>query len=129
MVLLLKEGKRAKELQASPMRRNIGENTVRGNRKVKGRETRRFRRETSKSERGPFGDCVPSQFSDRFLYRLRWETSQKIAGNGKHRRTEANRKQTGRKQTGSSENAAGRKGAGGRGTTENRGARDDRLGS
>ena len=41
MFLLLKEGKRAKEVQASPMRENEGENTMKGNRKVKGRETGR----------------------------------------------------------------------------------------
>ena len=41
MLLLLQEGRRAKEVQASPMRGNEGENTMRENRKVKGRETGR----------------------------------------------------------------------------------------
>ena len=41
MLLLLKEGKRAEEVQASPVRGNNGENTMRGNTKVKGRETGR----------------------------------------------------------------------------------------
>ena len=41
MFCLLKEGKRAKEAEASPMRGNEGESTMRENRKVKGRETGR----------------------------------------------------------------------------------------
>ena len=35
---------RSKEVQASPMRGNRGQNSTRGNRKVKVRETGRFRR-------------------------------------------------------------------------------------
>ena len=45
MFFLLEEGKRAKEVQASPMRGNEGENTRRENRKVKGRETGRVQEE------------------------------------------------------------------------------------
>ena len=41
MFFLLKEGKRAKEAEASPMRGNKGEHIMRENRKVKGRETGR----------------------------------------------------------------------------------------
>ena len=50
MLLLLKEGNRAKEVQASPMRGNERENTTRGNRESKGRETGRFRRGNKQSE-------------------------------------------------------------------------------
>ena len=52
MLLLLKGGNQAKEVQASPMRGNEGEKPTRGNRKVKVRETGRETGETSNRSGG-----------------------------------------------------------------------------
>ena len=59
MCSLLKEGKRAKEAEASPMRGNEGENIMRENRKVKGRETGRVQEGKRANRNGGASVTVP----------------------------------------------------------------------